>query len=673
MKYSLVIILFLSLFLVSCWEEEPIETKTRNSTWEKTSTKNKSIKNSNDFLIEAKKISNFDNSSSIQKIGKIISNQNLDIKSQVSWKISKIYVKNGEKIKAWVTIAKIKDSYSKYYLDLDKAKIDFDKQLINKDSQILSLDQKITDTKISLEDAKKNLENAKKTAANDRKKATLDFENTKTTAENDRKKAELDLGNNDLITHDSQAKLELEKAELDYQNTLNSNKEKINWYIQNIKKDYNNLELKLVDIIRFSDELLWVTSDNRDKSKIYKDYLWAKDSVTKSETKTKLSELITYSEELSKLDSNNISEENLLEFMLSFYEWYWKINSLLESLEKTLENSISSVWAFSQDDIDWFISDTNSYQSSNQSNLSSFTSTQNSISSFLNTYKDSELSSLKNVELQKIKLENSSESSEITYDKTISSIDNSLANSEISYNKTVVSIDNSLNSYETRFKQAEQAYNNALKNKKITIRSLNNSISSAKNSKTKASVEFSKLNIISPISWVISSIDIDESADVSSWTKLFTIISDTNTQIEVSLNKDEISQVNIWDKVKVEYWKDSFSWEVYSKSNLANDILDYNVVIVLNKKIDLLWGSTIVNFSWKNSSLLLPLDIVTVDWDNSWTINVLKNWKNETLKIDLWKIEWNNVEVLSEIPEDTKIIITDLKNFNKLTQTLKIK
>ena len=672
MKYSLVIVLFLSLFLASCWEEE-IETKTTKSTWEKISTKSKVNKNSDEFLIKTKKLLDFTNSSSIQKIWKIISNQNLDIKSQVSWKVSDIYVKNGEKIKAGETIARIKDSYSKYYLDLDKAKIDFDKQLINKDSQILSLDQKITDTKISLEDARVNLENAKKTAENDRKKAKLDFENTKTTAENNRKKAELDLENNDLVTNDSQAKLELEKAELDYQNILNSNKEKINWYIKNIKKDYNNLELSLVDIIRFSDELLWVTSDNKDKAKIYKNYLWLKNSTVKNETKALLEEIIVYKKDLSELKGVVVSEENIIEFMWNFYSWYWKIDDLLGLLEETLVNSVPSVWTLSQSDIDGFISKTNSYQSSNQSNLSSFTSTQNSISSFLNTYKDSELSSLKNVELQKIKLENSSESSEITYEKTISSIDNSLANSEISYNKTVISINNSLNSYETRFKQSEQAYNNALKNKEVTIRSLNNSISSAKNSKTKASVEYSKLNIISPISWVISSIDIDKNSDVSSWTKLFWVLSDTNTQIEVSLNKNEIVQVNIWDKVKVEYWNEKFIWEVYSKSTSANDILDYNVVVLLNKKVDLLWGSTIVNFIWKNSNVLLPLDIITVEWDNSWTINILKDWKKEILKVDLSKIEWNNVEILSEIKEDTEIIITDLKNFNELTQTLKIK
>jgi hypothetical protein len=56
-----------------------------------------------------------------------------------------------------------------------------------------------------------------------------------------------------------------------------------------------------------------------------------------------------------------------------------------------------------------------------------------------------------------------------------------------------------LNSYETRFKQSEQGYNNAVKNREVNIRSLDNSIASASNSKNKASREYSKLNITSPI------------------------------------------------------------------------------------------------------------------------------------------------------------------------------
>jgi hypothetical protein len=43
------------------------------------------------------------------------------------------------------------------------------------------------------------------------------------------------------------------------------------------------------------------------------------------------------------------------------------------------------------------------------------------------------------------------------------------------------------------------------------------------------------------------------------------------------------------------------------------------------------------------------------------------------LEIELWKIEWNNIEILSNIPEDIVIITTDLKKFNPNIQTLSIK
>jgi hypothetical protein len=39
----------------------------------------------------------------------------------------------------------VSDSYSKYYLDLKKARIDYDKQLINKESQTISLEKNVSD------------------------------------------------------------------------------------------------------------------------------------------------------------------------------------------------------------------------------------------------------------------------------------------------------------------------------------------------------------------------------------------------------------------------------------------------------------------------------------------------------------------------------------------------
>jgi multidrug resistance efflux pump len=139
----------------------------------------------------------------------------------------------------------------------------------------------------------------------------------------------------------------------------------------------------------------------------------------------------------------------------------------------------------------------NGFQGSNQNNLSSFTSTKSSIETFLNTYKDKELLSQKNLELLEKKYEDSTQTG------------------LSSYNKAIINIENTLHSYELKVTQAESNYDNALKNKDVTIKSLNNSILSAKNNLSKTQKEYSKLTITSPINGTVSSINLDENTEVT--------------------------------------------------------------------------------------------------------------------------------------------------------------
>jgi hypothetical protein len=68
----------------------------------------------------------------------------------------------------------------------------------------------------------------------------------------------------------------------------------------------------------------------------------------------------------------------------------------------------------------------------------------------------------------------------------------------------------------------------------------------------------------------------------------------------------------------------------------------------------------------------LPLDYITIEGDNLWSVNYYSSGKLEEIEISLWNIEWNNIEILSPLPSDLEIVITDLSNYNSLTQTLEV-
>jgi len=554
----------------------------------------------------------------------------------VSGTINSIYVKEWQEVYAGQKLASISDQYSKYYLDLQKAEIDYEKQIINKESQTLSLDKKIIDAEISLDDAKNNLENAKITAAEDLKKA------------------ELDRWNSNIIDTNSQSYLELEKAKLDYQNTLDSNKQQLETYVNNVQKEYNNLSLALWDVIKFSDEILGVTVDNKDKNDEFDSFLWAKSLWTKNEAKTALLDLIQTNTKHNNISISIINENNMVDIMDDFTQWYDKIKVLLQKMEIVINSSISSVGSLSEDDLNNYLSKINSFQSSNQNNLSSFISTRNSIVSFLNTYENKELSSFKNVELQEKKLSDSSVSWEANYQKSI------------------VNINNTLYTHESKLKQAQASYDNAVKNKEITIKSLDNIIESARNSVQKSSVEYAKLTLISPISGVVSGLQVDMGSDVWNGTQVMSIVWNANTQIQVSLNSNQIWTIEEGQEVIVEYQGKQIPGLVYSRSLVAGDNLEYRVTIHIKEKISLIWGSTKVLFPQTAMGTYLPLSIITIEENNKWFLYYFEDETAKKMYVDLGKINGDRVEILSAIPKDTSIITTDLKKYNSKIQKLSI-
>ena len=543
MKKSFFILLFLSIFiLTSCWSESDEQTS-QTSMW------------TQNFLIETKQYDDFEDIYSIEKSAKILPNQNIAVKSDVNWKVSTIIVKEWDKVFEWQKLVFLDDNYLKYSLDLEKAEINLEKSKINLESQILSLNKNIEDSKLNLEKAQSNYETNKAKYEEDYKKAELDFENSKINTVWSSSNLALEKLNENIL-----------KAELDYSNTLSLNTQQISTYIENVKTEYRDISTDLRDIINFSDLILWVTNENNDENDSFEDYLWAKNTLLLNNAEKELLELINFEKELLTIESSTISEENILDFLDSFYWVYWNISNFLNTFEWVLDFSIVSVWSLTQSDIDWYKSKINSYQSSNNNSFSSYTNTKNSINSFLNTYKQKEESALKQLEL----IKTDKEISEKNYDDW-------WITSEINYNKIILTIKNDIKTLENNLDSAKLNYETSIKNKEITIKSLNNSISDSRNSYNKSLQEFYKLNITSPIDWIVWKILVDEGQNVSNGTQILSVIWDNETFIEVNISDSEYKLINTDDIVSVKYKNRVLEWIVYSKSSLADSSLNYKV------------------------------------------------------------------------------------------------
>ena len=630
---KVIIFSFILFLLSSCWRPD-------NAFQKDESKKNK-------FFIETKKIDELPREVSIKKTWKLASVQDIKLNSNASWRVSSILFKAWDKVKIGQPIILLEDNIWNYAINLAKAKNSLEAAKINYDSSNINFLKQIFDSEINLEKLNKNLEALKKESKQTIKKAKDDLENSKYSSLDSKSALELEKIDNNI-----------EKQKLDYDNKLISDMETIDWFKASLRKDYNSLFILLDDIIEFSDKLLWVTKENKDENDSIEDYLWWDNRKQKVISEDSLKELISYrkSSEFTvlweKLKQGSLWEDEISSSLDTIDSWYEKSKVLLNNLEETLNNSIESVWLLWPADIASYTATLNSYQSTLQINSSSFITFSNSTISFLRTYKNSQESLIKQIELLKKDrdiLKKSLSSSELW--------------AEVSLEKTVISTTDAINNLETQLKIAENNLENAKKTRDIGLRSLNNSISQAEISYRQASLEYSKLTIKSPINWTISDVLVDIWQEVWIWIQVLNIVWDNAPEVELSFKKDELSFIKEGQKVFLNYDNKTLTWSIYSLLSVADNNLNYKSKIVFNDKLPLIWDLVVVSIPLELEKPLLPINAVETNWNWSWFLNVFKDNKVIKKEVELGNVYGDKIELNTIVSDD--IIINDISNFDE--------
>lgn len=636
---KIVAILLITFLLVSCGKTE------------------ETVKNEKkDFMIQIKPLDSLWNNSFLKKSWKIEWKEDIKLSSQWIWRIWNIAVKEWEKVRAGQNIVFLDDTVANYGLSLDRAWVSIERLQINYDSTKVSLDKQIFDLEISLE----KLENSLKTL--------------KTTSSVDISQAEDNLKNSDYEWMDTKSSLELQKldnsiskAELDYNNALTNNIETIENFNSSTKKEYLTQKMFLNDIINFSDKLLNITWIYDNEAKIIRDSLWAKNSTQKTSSENLLRELIKFRDsELSENNTNNITSDNVNDKLKILEKWYNNISLFLDSLETTLLNSVPSVWQLSQTQIDAYLTTVNAYQTQFSVNNASFVAFNNSASSFLKTYKNTESSLSKQLELLKK-----------DRDIFVKSYDLWTTSSENTLTKVVSSSEDAINSLELQIKQTIESIKTAKESRDLTLKWIENSMREAYISQNLAIREYNKLNITASIDWVIWDIFVDEWQDVSVWTPILTIISDKASQVELYFKESELNYIEVGDSVYTKIWEKSLTWTIYSVSSVSDDSLNYKVLAVFNEKIQNLGWVIDVSVPIKSKSILIPIKNVKLVWTNKWSIYIYDNKKVVQKEILLWKMYKEDIEFLwfldSKIdPKKTFIVTSDFSNYDENKFNIKI-
>ncbi len=602
------------------------------------------------FYIETKKIWDFWNTYTLEKTSKIDSNSEISLSSEVYAKLKSLNVKEWDRVSKWEVLASFEDTSWLITISYKQAELNLAQAKNSLASSKISLDKAVFDAELNLEKLENNYKTLKETLKENLKQAKNSLWDANLLDSNS--KSSLDLAKLDET---------IKKLEFDYETVKTSNKENLKSFLNNLEKELSNLKNLTEDTADFWDRLFYVTW-KYDVDSSFRSYFWEKDSIQKNQTKIILTELISFRDwDLEDLEIKDIYDIDKYSKVLE--KWYELNIDFLQNLEKTVNNSIPSVWTLSEAEIAAYGANVNSLQLQTQQLNASFVALKNAINNFLNTYKEKEESIKKQIELTK-------------KDREILklSLESWELNAEIWYNKTKISSDDSLKNMELSIKNAKNLLKIAKENRQVSLNTLKNNIKKAEVSLEKASIDYSKLYIKSPIDWIVSSLKAEVWQTYNSGFQLISLVWDSKSELEVYMQADDLDKIKVWDNVVVNYREKTLTGSVFSKSNLADTNLNYKVIISLPEKIDFFWWIAKVKFSLNSSKNLFPINAILIIWweDRIWEINVFSGWIIEKKTIKLWKSFWDKIEFETDLNPEVEVILNDVSNFDKDKFEIKI-
>jgi len=603
-----------------------------------------------DFFVDTKQWKDFKDTSFLNKVGQISSSQDIALSANASGRVASISVKAGDSVRAWQTIARLSDDIWSYGIGLERASIWVDRAQINLASNLVSLDKQIFDSQSNLDELKRNLTILKQ-----------DSEQNLIQAQDTLNNSDGDSDSSTAFLRIEQLNNSIEKSRLDLEIKITADQEQIESFKVWGKREFNSVRTLIADVIDFGDELLWITFENRNKNNDFEDFLWAQDRDQKRESEQLLQKLIDIkdSADFKRYESmvtSSISQEDLEDILWESSDIYETMILFLIEIEQTLNNSVESLGALSSTTLNSFLSQNNALQSQVQGSYGWFVNFKSSVDTFLRTYISNQDSIRKSIELQEkdrdIQIKNNSSSS---------------VSAQTSFERTRLAIEDNIAKLEAQIRTAENNLENAQKNKQLTLRSLNNSIADARVNYRASAKEYNKLVITSPINGTIEDVRIDVWQEIFSWTELFDIVSDKTPEIEVSFSAQEREFVERWKKVYVDLDDEVITGEIYAISEVADANLNYKATIIFSSWVNIIWNLANLRIPISSQYMLLPLNIITTQWDEIWLVKIYNDWNFSDVRVRMWWVFWDMVEIVScaQQCEELNIVTNDVSNYDE--------
>ncbi len=659
----ILVFLFFSLFLVSCWGdklEEKIEENFKS--------------------VNTQKIKKEDFYEEINLIWKIAPIIETSISPQSSWIIKLINIDVWNSVIKDQILASIDLKSSPVWVNFDNANLAYNNLLDSYKFTQESIKNDLESAKIQLDNSLKTKTNTYASTDAQLKLAQTQLENITKTKSNTinstneaikSAKIWVDLAQKSLDNANSNI-INFEKNSLENLNILETKKR---WLYDNSKVTLQNAIVIINSAIVNADKLLWISDKFKNINDAYEIYLWAKNSSYKHNSESAFFNVQNLFDNLP--NKTELTEENINDYLLKIINLVNAISALYDNLINLLDNSITSS-SFSQTQIDtikwsptlWWIAWMQ--YSINQLKVwlvglsNSFDDINNSISS-----------TKTNIETTKISLENAKNIAQTQLDNAIQNLKNLEINNintidNISWNESLIKAQ--LESSIANIKQARDNVDNALKiaqtqydsvKAKLNASSVQSKsqLDSAKWWKNIASIQLNNSNITAPFSWIIMSKNIEIWGLVSPWLIAFTIWNIDQLKVKLEVSSENISNLKLWQIVRIQKNNNIFTWSISLLSPAADlQTKLFKMEVILDKWVKWLnvWDyvdAFIITKKRNDKVILIPFSALIDSWQWNYKVFILNNDTIESRSVKLWSQNSTWIEIVSWLKEWDNIVV----------------
>ena len=571
------------------------------------------------FLIDITTVWDKSTQVSIEKTGRITASSSLTLSAQWAGEISKINVKEWQSVKAGALIATLKDTQNNYDLRYSQAQNTLKVQNASIETTRINLEQSVDNARIAYERAKQAY---------------------------------------DTLTG---------KNSLSYDTLVNSNKKTIDAYDESYKTYLSDAERIMTQMLYEADKILGITTNFEYANDGWEPYLGTRvgDSraLANNEWNTTYSirgDLRARIEKAKTINLENPSED--FEIISKSYD---QAKKLADAMLYMLQNSVVG-GGLPQELLTGWLASWNGQRGTIQGSIGTYNWWRAQTLTFFKTYKNSELAN---------KLALASLSRPLSTEEE--SMINSSSDIKISYENARIDLKDKIENTRLSLEQAEKSYQTAKALQTATIIQLEANKENANIALAQAERDYSKLRITAPVDGVISKViaNVWQSANIGSAIAEFT---SKQPQIIIDIEPNLASSLSTWQSVIVNTEDKTLTGIITAVSTIANSNLLSTVRISVANAQEYIWKSVTIAFSPKTniseaSILTLPIDAVSIIAEWEWEVNIYTGTGILKKTVKIWKTLWENIEILEKIENWTKIILTNIGNFDESKQIIELR